>query len=208
MDFESSTHVEIARTNARILMADSTAKTFCDRVGMSESQVSQLLGKNPSKNIGPTLARRIEQAFGKPRGWLDIPHVDVAVPSSKSIGDRLDQAMTAARFESQASLARASGVPQPTISRILKNAPGKQGPEMETLKRLAQACGVSLKWLNEGSTEEDAQDVQFTGEQREWLALLDDLGSADIAEFKTLIRERQRRNRQLVNELIKKKKAA
>ena len=68
------------------------------------------------------------------------------------IGKRLDQAMTEAGYKSQAELARASGVPQPTISRILKGT-GKKGPETETIKKLAASCGVYYEWLITGNGE-------------------------------------------------------
>lgn len=58
--------------------------------------------------------------------------------------------MQAAGFESQSALARASGVPQPTINRILKGV-GKNGPEASTLAKLAAACNVSFTWLHEGT---------------------------------------------------------
>jgi transcriptional regulator with XRE-family HTH domain len=66
-----------------------------------------------------------------------------------SISDRLNEAMILARIPSQNALFRASGVPQPTINRILKGT-GKNGPETETLRKLAVACGVRFEWLNEG----------------------------------------------------------
>lgn len=69
--------------------------------------------------------------------------------SGMDISERLDAAMKAARFPSQSALARASGIPQPTINRILKGA-GKQGPESVTVRKLAQACNCSFDWLNEG----------------------------------------------------------
>jgi len=65
--------------------------------------------------------------------------------------------MRAAGFESQSGLARASGVPQPTINRILKGG-GKRGPETETLKKLAVACNISFAWLNEGRGPMDLVD--------------------------------------------------
>lgn len=67
-----------------------------------------------------------------------------------SIAARLDEAMHAAGFRSQSALARASGVPQPTINRILKGT-GKRGPETNTIKALAEACKVSAQWLTDGS---------------------------------------------------------
>lgn len=72
--------------------------------------------------------------------------------SSMNIGDRLDEAMKKAGYRTQNALATASGVPQPTIARILKGG-GKRGPESETIKRLASACGVTFSWLN-GETSE------------------------------------------------------
>ena len=57
--------------------------------------------------------------------------------------------MKDAGYESQSALARASGVPQPTINRILKGV-GKKGPEAHTLVQLAAACNVTFDWLHEG----------------------------------------------------------
>ena len=72
-----------------------------------------------------------------------------------TIGDRLDKAMKAAKIESQSALARRSGVPQATISRILKGE-GRRGPETETIKKLAAACSVTFEWLNEGRGPSEA----------------------------------------------------
>lgn len=57
--------------------------------------------------------------------------------------------MREAQYESQSALARASGIPQPTINRILKGV-GKKGPEAATLQKLASACNVAFAWLHEG----------------------------------------------------------
>jgi transcriptional regulator with XRE-family HTH domain len=78
---------------------------------------------------------------------FDVPYSRM-YSAGMTIGNRLDQAMQMANIPSQSALARASGVPQPTINRILKGA-GKNGPETETVKKLAAACNVSFEWLNE-----------------------------------------------------------
>jgi phage repressor protein C with HTH and peptisase S24 domain len=70
------------------------------------------------------------------------------------ISSRLTEAMKAAGFESQSALARASGVPQPTINRIL-NGVGKKGPEAHTLAALAAACNVTFEWLHEGTGQRE-----------------------------------------------------
>jgi transcriptional regulator with XRE-family HTH domain len=75
-----------------------------------------------------------------------------------TIGNRLDQAMNAARIKSQSELARISGVPQATISRILKGV-GAKGPETETIKKLARACKVSFSWLNEGENFDAIENI-------------------------------------------------
>lgn len=68
---------------------------------------------------------------------------------TNTIGWRLDKAMQDARIKSQSELARRSGVPQPTINRIL-NGEGKRGPETATLVALANATEVEFLWLLEG----------------------------------------------------------
>jgi transcriptional regulator with XRE-family HTH domain len=69
--------------------------------------------------------------------------------STSTISARLDQAMQDAKIKSQSELQRRSGVPQATISRILKGG-GAKGPETDTLKKLADACNVSFDWLLSG----------------------------------------------------------
>jgi phage repressor protein C with HTH and peptisase S24 domain len=70
-----------------------------------------------------------------------------------TIAHRLQEAMNGAGITSQSELARRSGVPQPTINRIL-NGVGKQGPATQTLKKLAAACEVSFQWLADGTSAE------------------------------------------------------
>lgn len=78
----------------------------------------------------------------------------LAYSPSMGIGNRLDEAMKKAGYKTQAALEAVSGVPQPTIARILKGG-GKRGPESDTVKKLAAACGVKFSWLmfeqNDGS---------------------------------------------------------
>ncbi|CAB3901631.1 LexA repressor [Achromobacter dolens] len=53
---------------------------FAELVGISPSQAWQIAGNSPVRGIGSKMAARIEQAFGKPAGWLDWP--DDAPPFS------------------------------------------------------------------------------------------------------------------------------
>ena len=62
------------RENARVLAAHvGGLAEFGRKMGMENSQVSQIIGKTPSKNIGNNIARRIEVAFGLPENALDGP---------------------------------------------------------------------------------------------------------------------------------------
>lgn len=62
---------------------------------------------------------------------------------------RLDEAMQHAGFKSQNALAKASGVSQTTINRLLKTT-GSNGPDRTTIQKLASTCGVSVEWLADG----------------------------------------------------------
>jgi len=71
--------------------------------------------------------------------------------------DRVLEAMRDAGFSSQTALARASGVPQPTINRIVNKVAGT--PETTTLAKIAFACQVSLQWLLDGSGPKSIHDL-------------------------------------------------
>lgn len=75
------TREELRRENARKLASGKGGKAdFARVVSMEPSQVSQLIGPNPSKNIGNSIARRIEQAYKLPEGWLDVEHSETRMP--------------------------------------------------------------------------------------------------------------------------------
>lgn len=131
-----------------------------------------------------------------------------------NIASRLDEAMAAAGFKTQMDLSRASGVPQPTINRILK-LPSKKGPETETLIKLAAACNVSLDWLREGRTprersgrskvipisKDDLPEVDHprpTQFQRHWLTNEE---ANILANYRSLTPKSQRHLRTLISGL-------
>lgn len=63
------------------------------------------------------------------------------------IAERIDRMMSERKIKSQSALARASGVPQPTIARILNR---QNVPELNTVTKLASALGVTTTWLTDG----------------------------------------------------------
>jgi transcriptional regulator with XRE-family HTH domain len=67
---------EIRRENLRRLRGDArgSQSALARLLGMEEAQMSQLVGKNPSKAIGGRLARTIERKLKLERGWMDSEH--------------------------------------------------------------------------------------------------------------------------------------
>lgn len=63
--------LENARTLAKKF---STLADFADAIDRSATQVSRIIGKNPSKSIGSKMARHIEHCFNLDEGWLDSDH--------------------------------------------------------------------------------------------------------------------------------------
>ena len=83
-----ATVLDMANTSSSIRLAN--LRNLIKRAGgpadaarkldMDDSQLSQIAGKTPIRNIGATLARRIEKAFKRPEGWLDVPHSQLLLP--------------------------------------------------------------------------------------------------------------------------------
>lgn len=96
-----------------------------------------------------TLQYAIECDFDRDYSRLHIQRMDTR-ETDQQFGDRLDELMQGHErygVRGQSALAKDSGVPQPTISRILKN---KSAPEMETVARLAVVFNVTCEWLLTG----------------------------------------------------------
>lgn len=61
--------------NTRLLVEQAGGvSNFAEKIGKGQSQTSQFAGTTPIKGIGNKVAREIEEAFGKPHGWLDVIH--------------------------------------------------------------------------------------------------------------------------------------
>lgn len=81
---------EVRHARLLELIAEAgSQRSFAERVGKSESQISQLKaqsihsGTGKRRAIGDELARLFERKFDKPRGWMDT---DVGVVSNVSVG--------------------------------------------------------------------------------------------------------------------------
>lgn len=66
---------EIRFQNAKALAATfSSNAEFARALGMSDAYMWQILGDKKVRNIGSSIARRMERACNKPDGWLDTDH--------------------------------------------------------------------------------------------------------------------------------------
>lgn len=75
---------DIRRENAKALAAEvGSPAEFARKVGMENVQVSHIIGRNPIRNIGNAIAARIEDAFAKERGWLDVRHGEGDIDSAE-----------------------------------------------------------------------------------------------------------------------------
>lgn len=79
---------EIRRQNARALLENEcrgVAADFAKRLERADTQVNHIIGPNAHKGIGPKLARLIEDAFGRPKGWLDVRHDGEITPEAEAL---------------------------------------------------------------------------------------------------------------------------
>lgn len=75
----------IRKQNLLSLLAGKTQRSCADRWETSPSTLSQIVSKNPVRNLGDDLARKIEQAEGLPNGWLDHVRQDEAHPRGQTL---------------------------------------------------------------------------------------------------------------------------
>jgi hypothetical protein len=90
--------------NLRNLITDRAAGSvgrFAEEMGFeSPTILSQVAGKAYSRNIGHSLARRIENAARLPKGWLDHDH-SVAPDTAPIPGGRTERAMKVVKLIEQ-----------------------------------------------------------------------------------------------------------
>lgn len=100
--------IYVTRTeNSRQLMLECGGMAvFGKLIGMSNDngQLSNTFGPSPRKNIGDTVARKIDSAFNKDEGWLDMPwawmeahHRVIEAPSIEQVARGVDEDIDALR---------------------------------------------------------------------------------------------------------------
>lgn len=111
-----------------------------------------------------------------------------------SMSDRLAAVMRQRNIRSQSELARVADVPQSTVNRILTRG-ASYSPAWGTVKKLADALGVSAVWLTEGDSEVAAAkqaaapvDAPLDGWQLEALRILTSLDDIDRRKVMGVLR--------------------
>lgn len=109
------TTAEIRLANARQLASRFTSRAdFARELEMSDAYMWQILGDVPKRNIGNSIARRMEKACGMNEGWLDVPHDDteVSIPRASESSEVLsaDALRVARAFDSLTSSAQKRAV--------------------------------------------------------------------------------------------------
>lgn len=177
---------DVRRENARKLAVDAGGLTeFGRRIGMENSQVSQIIGKNPTKNIGNIVAARIEQAFGLAEGALDTrPAPESADPPTLQIANSEETlpfpATRVVIIEEENSPHRYQ-VPKVT----LKLQAGVTGIETEPDMRDGGTLGIARSWVErKGFNPKDLIAIQVRGESMEPTLYEDDTVVINLADKK------------------------
>jgi transcriptional regulator with XRE-family HTH domain len=69
-------NASIRRENLRALHQKHGTRVVLDKLGIGKQALSQYIGKNFNRNVGNEVARRIEEAFNLPAGWMDYPQYE------------------------------------------------------------------------------------------------------------------------------------
>lgn len=83
---------EIRLANGRYLATkEGGISKFASKIEKSQGQVSHIIGKNPIKPIGSSIAREIEKKCGKSHGWMDLVHPEVMGEGANSVKEESHQ---------------------------------------------------------------------------------------------------------------------
>ncbi|MET3135288.1 phage repressor protein C with HTH and peptisase S24 domain [Oxalobacteraceae bacterium GrIS 1.11] len=165
---------DIRRENARALAAKvGGLAEFGRKTGMENSQVSQLIGKTPTKNIGNMIAQRIESAFELEVGSLDTPSV--------LDGDELEALLPGAKrvIIDDASSPEFYQIPKV----MLRLSAGLTGFRTEPDLRDGGTIGVPRNWADrKGYNPAQLISIQVKGESMEPTFYEDDTVVINLAD--------------------------
>lgn len=188
------TREEIRRENARRLASNAGAKAaFARLVEMDASQVSQIIGPKPTKNIGNSIARRIERAHHLPEGWLDVEHPEFGKVEVESTA-AAEPAGSSARSIEEARHLLPGAMPvrvvdneDPALTHIpkvkLRLSAGISGFQVEPERFDGSTTTVPTDWIvRNGYNREQLIAIRVKGESMEPTLYEDDLVVVNLAD--------------------------
>jgi phage repressor protein C with HTH and peptisase S24 domain len=151
-DDSGMTREEIRRANTLELARQiGGPAAFGRKMGMSDSQVSQIIGKTPTKNIGNIVAHRIEDRFEKARGWLDKTHADDVI----DVDDVNHRGAIKGRRETDSS------------ERVLSIDDDEDDPAVARIRKVKLRLSAGIIGFATEPEHEDGNPIYF---RRDWLA--------------------------------------
>ena len=79
---------DIRRENLRLLEKEAGGRKYlAEKMDVAYSQITNVLSPNPSRNVGPNMARLAEKVMNKPSGWMDQPRMIGAQQPSATIAN-------------------------------------------------------------------------------------------------------------------------
>lgn len=77
---------QIRRRNLLLLIAEArTAAALAEAAQTSAAYLSQILSAKTKAHVGDALARKLEAAARKPRGWMDVVHYETAGSTARQV---------------------------------------------------------------------------------------------------------------------------
>lgn len=89
----------IANLKKLVEREGNNAAAVARKAGTSPTYLNQILNPKLRGQVGDRLARKLEAAYRKPRGWMDVPHgrtAEVAVPLQNELLYEVVRAVEAA----------------------------------------------------------------------------------------------------------------
>ncbi|AOZ48811.1 helix-turn-helix domain-containing protein [Chromobacterium vaccinii] len=124
---------------------------LASKLGIKPNYLSQV--KNDKKRVGELLARKIEAAVGKPRGWMDFPgggDADVPVEPLGELKDvygiRRDNLMSILAIRGMAAKLASEVGTSPSYLSTVKSGERRCGDEIA--RKIEVAAGLPNAWLD------------------------------------------------------------
>jgi len=157
MDIRAIRHHNLTR----LVREAGGQKRLAERAGVSAAYVSQVLSCKVNRNVGHSMARRLESGMNKPYGWMDVlPEADAGAGMLREVdaiaggygrarrdGRRRERVLALARQAGGTeALARRAGVHPAYLDRVLEGA--LPAAPADLARRLERAAGRPAGWLD------------------------------------------------------------